>query len=71
MMMISNPKQNFLVMKLGFVKKTYCSDFENSDLYIKAKKVHLFRPCLGFLSEAQPRPENRPGQKILFGRGAH
>jgi hypothetical protein len=30
MMMISNPKQNFLVMKLGFVKKNYCIDFENN-----------------------------------------
>jgi hypothetical protein len=32
--------------------------------------VHLFRPSLGFLAEAQPRLENRPGQKALFGRGA-
>jgi hypothetical protein len=31
--------------------------------------VHLFRPSLGFLVEAQPRLENR--QKALFGRGAH
>jgi hypothetical protein len=33
--------------------------------------VHLFRPSLGFLVEAQPRVENRRGQKALFGRGAH
>jgi hypothetical protein len=36
-----------------------------------AKKVHLFRPSLDFLVEAQPRLENRRGQKALFGRGAH
>jgi hypothetical protein len=33
--------------------------------------VHLFRPTLGFLVEAEPRLENRRGQKALFGRGAH
>jgi hypothetical protein len=33
--------------------------------------VHLFRPSLGFLVEAEPRLENRRGQKALFGRGAH
>jgi hypothetical protein len=33
--------------------------------------VHLFRPSLGFLVEAQPRLENRRGQKALFGRGVH
>jgi hypothetical protein len=33
--------------------------------------VHLFRPSLGFLVEAQPRLENRRGQKALFDRGAH
>jgi hypothetical protein len=38
---------------------------------IKAQKVHLFRPSLGFLAEADPRLENRRGQKVLFGRGAH
>jgi hypothetical protein len=27
--------------------------------------------CLGFLVEAEPRLENRQGQKALFGRGAH
>jgi hypothetical protein len=48
MMIISNPKQNFLVMKLGFLKKTYCSDFENSDLYIKAKKSASFSSESGF-----------------------
>jgi hypothetical protein len=32
--------------------------------------VHLFRPSLGFLVEAEPRLENRR-QKALFGRGAH
>jgi hypothetical protein len=40
-------------------------------LCIKAQKVHLFRPSLGFLVEAQPRLENRRGQKALFGRGVH
>jgi hypothetical protein len=30
-------------------------------------KVHLFRPSLSFLAEAQPRLENRRGQKVLFG----
>jgi hypothetical protein len=29
--------------------------------------VHLFRPSLGFLDEAQPRLVNRRGQKALFG----
>jgi hypothetical protein len=33
--------------------------------------VHLFRPSLSFLVEAQPRLENRQGQKVLFGRGGH
>jgi hypothetical protein len=33
--------------------------------------VHLFRTSLGFLVEAQPRLENRRGQKALFGQGAH
>jgi hypothetical protein len=33
--------------------------------------VYLFRPSLGFLIEAQPRFENKRGQKGLFGRGAH
>jgi hypothetical protein len=33
--------------------------------------VHLFRPSLGFLVEAEPRLENRRGQKALFGRGGH
>jgi hypothetical protein len=40
-------------------------------LCIKAQKVHLFRPSLDFLVEAEPRLENRRGQKVLFGRGAH
>jgi hypothetical protein len=43
----------------------------NSYLCIKAQKVPLFRPSLSFLVEAQPRLENRRGQKALFGRGAH
>jgi hypothetical protein len=30
--------------------------------------VHLFRPSLSFLAEAQPRLDNRPGQKAPFGR---
>jgi hypothetical protein len=30
--------------------------------------VHLFRPRLSFLAEAQPRLDNRRGQKALFGR---
>jgi hypothetical protein len=30
--------------------------------------VHLFRPSLSFLAEAQPRLENRRGQKALFAR---
>jgi hypothetical protein len=33
--------------------------------------VHLFRPSLGFLVEAEPRLNNRQGQKVLFVRGAH
>jgi hypothetical protein len=33
--------------------------------------VHLFRPSLGFLVEAQPSLENRRGQKALFGRDGH
>jgi hypothetical protein len=33
--------------------------------------MHLFRPSLSFLAEAQPRLENRRGQKAPFGRGAH
>jgi hypothetical protein len=33
--------------------------------------VHLFRPSLGFLVEAEPRLENRRGQKALFARLAH
>jgi hypothetical protein len=37
---------------------------------IKVQKVHLFRPSLSFLVEAEPRLENRRGQKTLFGRGA-
>ncbi|KAH0821392.1 hypothetical protein GEV33_001399 [Tenebrio molitor] len=42
---------------------------QNSYLCIKAQKVHLFRPRLRFLAEAQPRHENRRGQKELFDRG--
>jgi hypothetical protein len=30
--------------------------------------VHLFRPSKSFLAEAQPRLENRRGQKALFAR---
>jgi hypothetical protein len=37
----------------------------------QGQKVHIFRPSLEFLAEAQPRFENRRGQKALFGRGAH
>jgi hypothetical protein len=33
--------------------------------------VHLFRPSLGSLVEAQPSLENRRRQKVLFGRGAY
>jgi hypothetical protein len=33
--------------------------------------VHLCRPNLDFLVEAQPRLENRQRQQALFGRGAH
>jgi hypothetical protein len=33
--------------------------------------VHLFSANLGFLVEAEPRLENKRGQKALFGRGAH
>jgi hypothetical protein len=33
--------------------------------------VHLFRPSLDFLVEAEARLKNRRGQKALFGRGAH
>jgi hypothetical protein len=40
-------------------------------LCIKGQKVHLFRPSLGFLVEAQPRLKNRRGEKALFDRGAH
>jgi hypothetical protein len=42
-------------------------------LCIKAQKMHLFCPRLGFLVEvqAEPRLENRRGQKALFGQGAH
>jgi hypothetical protein len=29
------------------------------------------QPSLSFLAEAQPRLENRRGQRALFGRGAH
>jgi hypothetical protein len=36
----------------------------------QGQKVHLFRPRLSFLAEAQPRLDNRRGQKALFGRGA-
>jgi hypothetical protein len=31
----------------------------------QGQKVHLFRPGLSFLAEAQPRLENRRGQKAL------
>jgi hypothetical protein len=34
-------------------------------------KKYLFRPSLSFLAEAQPRLENKRGQKTLFRRGAH
>jgi hypothetical protein len=30
--------------------------------------VHLFRPSVSFLAEAQPRLDNRRGQKALFGK---
>jgi hypothetical protein len=33
----------------------------------QGQKVHLF--CPSFLAEAQPRLENKRGQKALFGRG--
>jgi hypothetical protein len=34
----------------------------------QCQKVHLFRPSLSFLAEAQPRLKNRLGQKALFER---
>jgi hypothetical protein len=34
----------------------------------QCQKVHLFRPSLSFLAEAQPRLENRRGQKAPFER---
>jgi hypothetical protein len=37
----------------------------------QGQKVYLFRSSLSFVAEAQPRLENRRGQKALFGRGAH
>jgi hypothetical protein len=33
--------------------------------------VHLFRPGLGFLIEAEQILKNRRGQKALFGRSTH
>jgi hypothetical protein len=37
----------------------------------QGQKVHLLNSSLAFLVEAQPRLENRPGQKVLFGRSTH
>jgi hypothetical protein len=37
----------------------------------QGQKVHIFRSSLEFLAEAQPRFENRKGQKVHFGGGAH
>jgi hypothetical protein len=36
----------------------------------QGQKAHLFRPSLSFLVEAQPRLENRRGQKAFFSKGA-
>jgi hypothetical protein len=33
--------------------------------------VHIFNPSLGFLVEAEPRLENRRGQKALLGRSVY
>jgi hypothetical protein len=37
----------------------------------QGQKVHLFRPSLSLLAEAQPRLKTRQGQKTLFDRCAH
>jgi hypothetical protein len=33
--------------------------------------VHVFRPRVSFLAEAQPRLKTKRGQKALFDRDAH
>jgi hypothetical protein len=33
--------------------------------------VHLFRPSLSFVAEAQPRLQNRRGQMAVFGRAVN
>jgi hypothetical protein len=33
--------------------------------------MHLFRPSLSFVAEAQPRLQNRRGQMAVFGRAAN
>jgi hypothetical protein len=40
-------------------------------IYVSNPKSASFCPSLGFLAEAQPRLENRRGQKALLGRAAH
>jgi hypothetical protein len=53
---------NIMLISLGIILFHY--------LCIKAKSAY-FRPSLGFPVEAEPRLENRRGQKALFGRDAH
>jgi hypothetical protein len=58
---------SFVLWIFKVKKKENKQDANHSYLCIKAKKY----PSLSFLTEAQPRLENRLGQKVLFGRGAH
>jgi hypothetical protein len=39
------------------LKNSYTNNYNNSYWCIKAQKVHLFRPSLGFLVEVQPKLE--------------
>jgi hypothetical protein len=58
---IESPTSSHIkIVPLFYLKKMY-----------QGQKVHLFRPCLSFLAEAQPRVENGRGQNAFFGRGAH
>jgi hypothetical protein len=67
------PKTSYFSFACEYVKLLFSLRVPKIVMYlcIKAKKCIFFCLSLGFLVEAEPRLENRRGQKALFGLGAH
>jgi hypothetical protein len=51
--------------------KDYNYKFTKIVICVSRLKSAFFCPSLSFLAEAQPRLDNRQGQKALFSRGGH